>query len=152
MISSEKYSADMENPEIINISKISEKHPVILFDGDCTFCNFWVQYVLKRDKNQEFYFSPLQSDGAKSLISSLDKRFQETDSIIVLFKKKVYDKSDAVFVILKALNHPTRYLWYITPKFLRNAVYDLIAKYRHRLHWWQTECLVPDEEDKKRFL
>ncbi|MBK8622050.1 MAG: DUF393 domain-containing protein [Saprospiraceae bacterium] len=142
----------MENPEITNINKISEKHPVILFDGDCTFCNFWVQYVLKRDKKREFYFSPLQSDGAKSLISSLDKRLQETDSIIVLFKKKVFDKSDAVFVILKALNHPARYIWYISPKFLRNVVYDLIAKYRHRLFWWQTECLVPDEEDKKRFL
>jgi predicted DCC family thiol-disulfide oxidoreductase YuxK len=142
----------MENPEITNISEISEKHPVILYDGDCTFCNFWVQYVLKRDKNQQFYFSPLQSDGAKSLISSLDKRFQETDSIIVLAKKKVYDKSDAVFVILKELNHPARYLWYLTPKFLRNVVYDLIAKYRHQLIWWQSECLIPDEEDKKRFV
>jgi predicted DCC family thiol-disulfide oxidoreductase YuxK len=142
----------MENPEITNISEISEKHPVILYDGDCTFCSFWVQYVLKRDKNQQFYFSPLQSDGAKSLISSLDKRFQETDSIIVLAKKKVYDKSDAVFVILKELNHPARYLWYLTPKFLRNVVYDLIAKYRHQLIWWQSECLIPDEEDKKRFV
>jgi predicted DCC family thiol-disulfide oxidoreductase YuxK len=142
----------MDNPPSINISKISEKHPVILFDGDCTFCNFWVQYVLKRDKNQQFYFSPLQSDGAKSLISSFDKRFQETDSIIVLYKKKVFDKSDAVFVILKALNHPALYLWYISPKFLRNVVYDLIAKYRHRLHLWQTECVVPDEEDKRRFV
>jgi predicted DCC family thiol-disulfide oxidoreductase YuxK len=142
----------MENPEVINIREISEKHPVILYDGDCTFCSFWVQYALKRDKKREFYFSPLQSDGAKSLISSLDKRFQETDSIIVLFNKKVYDKSDAVFVILKELNHPAKYLWYITPKFLRNVVYDLIAKYRHRLHWWNTECLVPDEEDKRRFV
>lgn len=142
----------MENPEITNISKISEKHPVILFDGDCTFCNFWVQYVLKRDKKREFYFSPLQSDGAKSLISSFDKRFQETDSIIVLYNNKVYDKSDAVFVILKALNHPALYLWYITPKFLRNVVYELIAKYRHQLIWWQSECLIPNEEDKRRFL
>lgn len=142
----------MENPEVINIREISEKHPVILFDGDCTFCNFWVQYVLKRDKKREFYFSPLQSNGAKSLISSLDKRFQETDSILVLFKKKVFDKSNAVFVILKALNHPARYIWYISPKFLRNVVYDLIARNRHRLHWWQTECLVPNEEDKKRFV
>lgn len=142
----------MENPPSINIREISEKHPVILFDGDCTFCNFWVQYVLKRDKKREFYFSPLQSNGAKSLISSLDKRFQETDSILVLFKKKVFDKSNAVFVILKALNHPARYIWYISPKFLRNVVYDLIARNRHRLHWWQTECLVPNEEDKKRFV
>jgi predicted DCC family thiol-disulfide oxidoreductase YuxK len=142
----------MENPPSINIREISEKHPVILYDGDCTFCNFWVQYVLKRDKNREFYFSSLQSDVAKDFIFSLDKRFQETDSIIVLFKKKVFDKSDAVFVILKKLNHPARYLWYITPKFLRNVVYDLIARNRHRLHWWQKECLVPDEEDKRRFL
>ncbi|MBK6564372.1 MAG: DUF393 domain-containing protein [Saprospiraceae bacterium] len=142
----------MAIPEVINIREISEKHPVILFDGDCTFCNFWVQYVLKRDKKRQFYFSPLQSDVAKELITGLDKRFQETDSILVFFKKEVYDKSDAVFVILKALNHPARYLWYISPKFLRNAVYDLIARKRHRLHWWQKECVVPDEEGKKRFL
>jgi predicted DCC family thiol-disulfide oxidoreductase YuxK len=142
----------MNNPQVININEISEKHPVILFDGDCTFCNYWVQYVLKQDKNREFYFSSLQSDIAKDLIFSSDKRFQETDSILVLFKKKVFDKSDAVFVILKKLNHPARYLWYISPKFFRNAVYDLIARYRHRLNGWQTECLVPDEEEKKRFV
>jgi predicted DCC family thiol-disulfide oxidoreductase YuxK len=152
MICSEKYSVDMVHQEVINIRERSEKHPVILFDGDCTFCNFWVQYVLKRDKNRQFYFSSLQSDVTKDFIFSLDKRFQETDSILVCFKKEVYDKSDAVFVILKELHHPARYLWYITPKFLRNAVYDLIARYRHRLHWWQTECVIPDEAVKQRFL
>ncbi|MBK8371996.1 MAG: DUF393 domain-containing protein [Saprospiraceae bacterium] len=44
----------MAIPEVINIREISEKHPVILFDGDCKFCNFWVQFVLKRDKKINF--------------------------------------------------------------------------------------------------
>ena len=137
----------MENPASLHITEIADHRPVIFYDGECKFCSYWIQFVLKRYKKRQFYFSPLQSDVAKNLISGLDKRIQNTDSILVFFKKEVYDKSDAVFVILKELAHPARYLWFVTPKFLRNAAYDLIAKYRHRLHWWQTECVVPDEED-----
>ncbi|MBK9042256.1 MAG: DUF393 domain-containing protein [Saprospiraceae bacterium] len=142
----------MAIPEVINIREISEKHPVILFDGDCKFCNFWVQFVLKRDKKNQFYFTSLQSEVGKSLVFSLDKKIQDTDSIIVVHKEKIFLLSDAIYEILKVLNHPVRYLWFISPKFLRNRIYRWIARNRHRLIWWQTECVVPDEEGKKRFL
>ncbi|MBK6782542.1 MAG: DUF393 domain-containing protein [Saprospiraceae bacterium] len=99
----------MAIPEVINIREISEKHPVILFDGDCKFCNFWVQFVLKRDKKNQFYFTSLQSEVGKSLVFSLDKKIQDTDSIIVVHKEKIFLLSDAIYEILKALNHPVRY-------------------------------------------
>ncbi len=33
---------------------------VILYDGVCNLCWFWVQFILKRDKKHIFYFVPLQ--------------------------------------------------------------------------------------------
>jgi predicted DCC family thiol-disulfide oxidoreductase YuxK len=30
------------------------KH-IVFFDGDCGVCNFWVQWILKRDKKTGFF-------------------------------------------------------------------------------------------------
>ena len=38
---------------------------ILLYDGECGFCNFWVQWVLKNDQKKEIQFSPLQGDFAK---------------------------------------------------------------------------------------
>ena len=48
----------------------SQKH-IILFDGECSFCNFWVKFVVKRDKKDLFRFASLQSDVGKKLLTRL---------------------------------------------------------------------------------
>ena len=51
---------NVETSTYIILSMNKKKH-IILFDGECTFCSFWVKFVLKRDKHDQFRFASLQS-------------------------------------------------------------------------------------------
>ena len=39
--------------------------PIVLFDGDCHFCNSSVQFIIKHDHKGIYYFAPLQSKRAQ---------------------------------------------------------------------------------------
>ena len=37
-----------------------DKNALILFDGECMFCNKTIQFILKNDKKEHFLFAALQ--------------------------------------------------------------------------------------------
>ncbi len=126
---------------------------LILFDGECNFCNFWVRLILKRDKKGLFKFAKLNSEVG----GNIKQQFQLSERIdsIVLFKNnQVYIKSAAALEIAKNLSG----LWFmfgvfkIIPTFISDAVYDFVAKNRYR--WFgKSVCELPQNlEDKNKFL
>jgi predicted DCC family thiol-disulfide oxidoreductase YuxK len=48
---------------------MEEPKHIILFDGACNFCSFWVKFVVKRDRKDVFRFASLQSDVGQKLLS-----------------------------------------------------------------------------------
>ncbi|MGH2566466.1 MAG: thiol-disulfide oxidoreductase DCC family protein, partial [Ginsengibacter sp.] len=42
---------------------------IILFDGVCNLCNVAVQFVIKRDRKNQFVFASLQSEEAKKILA-----------------------------------------------------------------------------------
>lgn len=130
----------------------SEKH-IVIFDGECNFCSFWVKYVMKRDVKDVFRFTSLQSEKGKELLikHAIDK---ELDSIVLIEFGKVYIKSTAALRILKHLGGLKSVLYglLIIPRFIRDFVYDLIAKYRY--NWFgKSACeFVPSQNMKNKFL
>ena len=40
---------------------LSSEHAIILFDGQCLFCDRSVQFIIARDRRAYFKFAPLQS-------------------------------------------------------------------------------------------
>ena len=42
---------------------------ILFFDGNCGLCNRSVKFVLRKEKNQELIFSPLQSEFAKKTLA-----------------------------------------------------------------------------------
>ncbi|MCW3076785.1 MAG: Thiol-disulfide oxidoreductase, partial [Bacteroidetes bacterium] len=52
---------------MININELLAKQPILLFDGECGFCNKSVQFFLKREKNKTMHFVPLQSETGKAI-------------------------------------------------------------------------------------
>ena len=127
---------------------------IIFYDGECGFCNRWVQFYLKNEKDFELMgsrpsFSPLQGDAAAKLIP------EETDlsSIIYLEGGKVYRKSTAVLRIMKNMKCLYRILscvGNIIPRCLRDVAYDCVAKRRQILA--SPYCHIPTKEEKARFL
>ncbi len=119
---------------------------VIYYDGICFVCSSAINALIKMDKNNILYFSPLQSDYAKS---SINKKFlKEMDSVIVRKNEKVFSKSYAAFVVLRELRSPLRYLFYLVPTFFADLIYDFIAKRRYSWFGKKEECIFPIDNPK----
>ena len=119
---------------------------VIYYDGICFVCSSAINALIKMDKNNILYFSPLQSDYAKS---SINKKFlKEMDSVIVRKNEKIFSKSNAAFAVLRELRSPLRYLFYLVPTFFADFIYDFIAKRRYSWFGKKEECIFPIDNPK----
>lgn len=127
--------------------------PVILFDGVCNLCNGSVQFILKRDKEKKFLFASLQSNYGQTLLRQLDLPTDTFNSFILFENGKVFTRSAAA---LKMFSQLRRWKWvkifWIVPKFIRDAVYNLIAKNRYKWFGKKEECWLPTPDLKARFL
>jgi len=126
--------------------------PVILFDGVCNLCQSSVQFIIKRDKNAAFKFAALQSDAALQLLANQPP--VNSDSVLLLQKDVLYQKSTAALKIAAQLNWPwpMLYVFIIVPTPIRDWAYDYIARNRYRWFGKQESCMVPTPNLKDRFL
>ena len=128
------------------------KH-IILFDGACNFCNFWVRYVIKRDQKDVFRFTSLQSEIGKELLGKHEVN-PGIDSVVLIEDENVYLKSTAAFRILKTLGGISSicYAFIVLPKVGRDFFYDLIAGVRYKV-FGKEICELPTKSDiAERFL
>ncbi|MCB0468341.1 MAG: thiol-disulfide oxidoreductase DCC family protein [Aequorivita sp.] len=132
----------------------SKNHKIILFDGVCNLCNGAVTFTIKRDKKNIFRFAALQSEIGQQLISKFNIDTSKVDSIILIDDEKQYEKSSAALHIAKQLSgaYPLLFGFMIVPKFIRNAVYDYIAKNRYKWFGKKEICMIPTAELKAKFL
>lgn len=141
-------------PNIGHLVHLRMAHPVIFFDGVCNLCNAAVQFILKHDKAAVFKLAALQSDAAIHLLANQPIDAIASDSILLLDDGKVYSRSTAALRIAKQLSGGWRllYIFIIVPAFLRDFIYNLVARNRYRI-WGKLEsCMVPAPEQQKRFL
>lgn len=127
---------------------------IILFDGVCNLCNSSVTFVIKRDKKDAFRFAALQSEVGQQLIAKFNIDTAQTDSIILIDNDKAYVKSSAALRAARSLSSawPLLYGFMIVPRFLRNWVYDYIAKNRYKWYGQRESCMIPTPELKAKFL
>lgn len=134
--------------------KLPNNTAIILFDGVCNFCNASVNTIIKHDKKNRFKFTALQSEIGKNLLEKHHIDSQKTDSIILIENNTVFVKSTAILKISKHLNglYPLAFGFIIIPTFIRDAVYDFVA--RNRYTWWgkKDSCMVPTAEVREKFL
>lgn len=132
----------------------TRNHKIILFDGVCNLCNGAVTYIIKRDKKNVFKFAALQSEIGLELISKFKINTLKVDSIILIDGDKHYEKSSAALHIAKQLSgaFPLLFGFMILPKFIRNAVYDYIARNRYKWFGKKESCMIPTAELKSKFL
>ncbi|HEY5969496.1 MAG TPA: thiol-disulfide oxidoreductase DCC family protein [Chitinophagaceae bacterium] len=128
-------------------------NPVILFDGVCNLCSGSVQFILKRDKEKKFSFASLQSNYGKGLLKQLDLPTDTFNSFILYEKGKIHTRSAAALKMFEQLKGWgwVKIFW-IVPKFIRDAIYNLIAKNRYKWFGKKEECWLPTPDLKARFL
>ncbi len=130
------------------------ENPIILFDGVCNLCNSSVQFVIKHDEQKIFRFAALQSPTGQSLLKKYNLASINFDSFVLIKNDKVFLKSTAALMVAKQLTGIVRlmYAFIIIPDFVRNIVYNFIAKNRYKWFGQQESCMIPTTELKNRFL
>ena len=131
-----------------------EKIGIVLFDGVCNFCNSSVNFIIRHDKKERYKFAALQSDLGKMLSEKHGIDQSKIDSIILIDNGNVFVKSSAILRITKNLNYlyPLLFGFIIIPKFIRDGVYDFIARNRYKWFGKKEACMIPSPEIKKRFI
>jgi predicted DCC family thiol-disulfide oxidoreductase YuxK len=126
---------------------------VILYDGVCVFCSRWIRFIAARDRQKRFRFTAIQSGYGTRLAEAFGINPHDPDTNAVIHGGVVYFKSDAALTVLSNLPgwRWTRGLRVI-PKFLRDAVYNLVARNRYRIFGKYDECSLPDAEMRARVL
>jgi predicted DCC family thiol-disulfide oxidoreductase YuxK len=130
------------------------ENPIVLFDGVCNFCNYWTNFAIKKDKHKKLRFALLQSDAAKQLLAQFNINPEQLSSVIFFDKGKIYTQSSAALRICKYLDGGWKlfYGFTIIPKFLRDPIYNLIARNRYKWFGKKESCMIPTPELKERFL
>jgi predicted DCC family thiol-disulfide oxidoreductase YuxK len=139
----------------MKISELPIDKKIILFDGVCNLCNSSVQYVINKDKNDDFRFVSLQSNLGQKIINHIGIGGKSIDSLI-LYQPGIayYYKSSAIIEIAKTLPNYLNFmiLFKIMPSFLRDCIYDYIAKNRYKWYGKKESCMIPTAELKLKFL
>ncbi|HEX4825846.1 MAG TPA: DCC1-like thiol-disulfide oxidoreductase family protein [Candidatus Polarisedimenticolaceae bacterium] len=134
---------------------MSESGPILFYDGVCALCNGAVTFVLKRDRSRAVRFAALQGDTAKAYRAShpgldgVDSMIWAGDGGAPLIR------SDAAIAIGRHVGG----VWgvmasiaRVVPRFLRDTVYDFIARIRYRTFGKYDACPIPPPEHRGRFL
>lgn len=126
---------------------------IVFFDGECVVCNGFFRFLLNKDKHKNIHFATLQSESAQNFFKQNIKDKKIPDSILFWQNDQMYMRSDAALRSVATLGGVWKIAkgFLIFPKFLRDIVYDFIARNRYR--WWKKKaCLIPEPGWNDRFI
>ena len=123
---------------------------IVFFDGVCPICNFFIRFLLKINKKRTLFFSPLQGETFKKLLTE-DYHLQ---TIVFYQNQKTYTLSEAVIRILMTSTPMFKFLFLflLIPKVLRDFLYKIISRFRYKIFGQYQQCPMPDDKVKERFL
>lgn len=132
----------------------------VLFDGHCTLCNRWVDFLIRRDQGARIRFGSLQSPAGQKLLAAHGEQGavpegEPPSSMVWVSTRGVLRESDAALMSLATLRGPWRGLAlvaFLCPRWLRDETYRCVAKHRRSLFGHRETCRVPSAEEKERFI
>jgi predicted DCC family thiol-disulfide oxidoreductase YuxK len=129
-------------------------HAIVLFDGECAFCERAVIFIAKRDPAGYFRFGASQSPEGIAVLEPYGVRRETARSIILIEDGVVYLRSTASLRIAARLTFPWSLarLFLFVPVPLRDAVYRVISAVRTRVAGRSNACEVPPREIRERMI
>jgi predicted DCC family thiol-disulfide oxidoreductase YuxK len=117
-----------------------EKSSILLYDGDCSLCNLLVSAV--KDSNDEIQCIAQQSNKGQTILMQNGLSGFAGLSVVYLRNHQYYLKSSASLLLLKDMRGWRKffYVFILLPKPIRDFVYDMVAKNRHRFFGKQKNC------------
>jgi predicted DCC family thiol-disulfide oxidoreductase YuxK len=129
--------------------------PLYFFDGYCVLCSGFVQFCFRHDGDGMLMFASAQSPLGVRLLETLGLPTETLDRTILLVERdEVFSQSTAILRSLRHLRGWPRWLvplrW--VPRFIRDPIYDLIARNRYKWFGRRPACFVPIPETRTRFI
>ena len=133
---------------------MKEEKKIVLFDGVCNLCSSSVQFILKHDKKNQFLFGSLQGKAGQEYLKKFNLPVDALNSFMLVEDDKLYTCSSGALRMLRHLGNGWQllYAFTIVPKFMRDGVYNIIAKNRYKWFGKKEECWIPTQELKAKFL
>ena len=140
---------------------MSGRPALLLYDGHCGFCAGSVQFVLRHESaDHSLRFASLDS-AAAARIRAGHPELEGIDSVI-WYEPAVAGAADVVLVRSRAVLRVLHYLggvWRgfgaiaaLVPGVIRDALYDLVSRHRHRFVRSRPITAIPSPELRARFL
>ena len=129
--------------------------PLYFFDGYCVLYSGFVAFCLARDPGGRMRFASAQSALGRRVLTALGVPHDTLDrTILLLDGDQVYARSAAVLRALHYLRGPVRCLrpLLVVPAFLRDPLYDVVARNRYRWFGRRPACFIPPPETRDRFI
>ena len=115
--------------------------PVIIYDGECRFCQWSVRRIRKFDRHEQFEYAPRQTEGLDARFTILTESDFNTGLRLIEDSGAVHVGADAIYQIYRHLPPYNLVAWlYRIPPFtqLARLGYAIIARNRHR--FGRVEC------------
>ncbi|GAB4476706.1 MAG: DUF393 domain-containing protein [Thermoflexibacter sp.] len=127
---------------------------IVLFDGVCNLCNGAVNFLIDYDKNNHLHFASLQSEVGQEILQHYGLNTTDFDTFLFLSKEKLFTRSTAALEIVKVVGGfwSFLYIFRFVPTFIRDGIYNLVAKNRYKLFGKRDACRMPTPELKAKFL
>ena len=129
--------------------------PVVIFDGVCNLCNTSVQFILDHDRRGELLLCSAQSEPGQALLA----RFHvdtgpEPASVYLVENGQLHNRSTALIRIGRRMGFPWSLgvVLHVIPRFLRDALYKVVARNRYRWFGKREACRLPAPGEAERFL
>lgn len=106
---------------------------VIIYDSECKLCNYAVKFLKAPDSPEDVKFVSSSDPAALPLMKRHNINKEKADKTVILIDgNKTFTKSEAIIRAVQRKGHLWRLAgaFYIIPEFLRNLIYDWIAKRR----------------------
>jgi len=125
----------------------------VIFDGECSFCNDAVNFIIKRDPKALFVFTPLQGTHAAELMNKFNIPYK-TDSLILIKDGEYYLRTDAALKIAIELSGPWPlfFLMKFIPREFRDPFYKIFSANRKKIFGEKKSCIIPPPETRDRFI
>ena len=124
---------------------------IVVFDGFCILCNNYIGWLSKNNPDKNIYFTNFESTYIKKEYPNL----KLTNTVLVINEKNdILTKSNAIKYCINhiRINIIIKSIINITPNFIINVFYDLIAKNRYMLFGKNDSCQVPKNINDKNIL
>ncbi|MEP0368327.1 MAG: thiol-disulfide oxidoreductase DCC family protein [Cyclobacteriaceae bacterium] len=134
--------------------EIDPNRPIVLFDGVCNLCNFFVNFIIDHDRKNQFLFGSLQSKEGKRILHKYSHHTDQLKTVVFIDEGVMYMRSTAALRVLKKLGMPWSMFFalIIIPRGFRDRIYDWISTNRYRWFGKRDACRVPTPELQQRFL